>query len=344
MKVSKIFIEHSLKDNPRSQTFIQSFPKADLTYIDDYQNIFQKVKKPYLQKRDNTQIFIAKKRGQLIKEAPEAYGMSGEPHYYFVHAYNCMYECQYCYLQGYFHSPDLVFFLNHDEIIEEMQNNYKKHKGEKLWFHAGEFSDSLALSHITNEWPLYWDAMKNMPNALLELRTKSANIKAIENLEPLNNVIVSFSFSSRYAAKKFDLKTASISARIKAMKTLYEKGFQLGMHLDPIIDHPNLLNDYNDVFDELFESVPPEAFSYFSLGVVRFTKNVFDQVKKNYTESPMLGANFVTSFDNKVRYSKPLRDKILYAIKNLLIQKKVNSEAIYLCMEDNEISDHLEND
>tara|TARA_B100001248_G_scaffold262262_1_gene257064 strand:+ start:3972 stop:4976 length:1005 start_codon:yes stop_codon:yes gene_type:complete len=334
MKVNKIFVEENLQGHESVSRFCESFPKAELHIIDQYENYFQKVKKPYLQKHNNNSIFLAEKRGNLVKAAPDAYGLSGEPHYYYIHAYNCMYECQYCYLQGYFQSPDLVFFLNHEDIVESIRRTYSEHPEGRMWFHAGEFSDSLALSHLSKELPIYFRAFQELPRAYLELRTKSANTKELEKLDPLENIIVSFSFSSHTAAKKYDLKTASISARIQAMYRLYTKGYRLALHLDPIIDSPNLFSDYQQALKELFEKIPANYFSYISLGVVRFTKDVFEQTARNYPESDMLAANFVKSFDNKVRYSKPLRDKILYNMRDMILRMGITKEKIYLCMED----------
>ena len=41
--------------------------------------------------------------------------------------------------------------MNQKEIINA---------GKKIWFHAGEFSDSLALSHLTQEVEVYYDFLK----------------------------------------------------------------------------------------------------------------------------------------------------------------------------------------
>ena len=196
-----IFIEKHLHGSHITRNITSKFKSAELKYIDTYEDIFQKVKKPYLQKRDELNLFIASKKGTLIKEAPDAYGLSGEPHYYFINAYNCIYECNYCYLQGYFHSPDIVFFINHDEIAKSIELKIKDHLAESnngIWFHAGEFSDSLALSHLTRDLEYYHRVFKKYPQAYLELRTKSANIKLLESLEPLDNMITSFSRKRHY--------------------------------------------------------------------------------------------------------------------------------------------------
>ena len=116
MMFEKIFIEEHLENHPKVLEIKNRFKNSELKFIKKVEDVFGRVKKPYLQKRTNLNLFIGEKKGQLVKPAPPAYGLSGEPHYYFVHAYNCIYECNYCYLQGYFQSPDIVIFLNHHEI------------------------------------------------------------------------------------------------------------------------------------------------------------------------------------------------------------------------------------
>lgn len=332
--IKNIFIEKSVLNDPYTKSITSHFEHISPTVIDKIDDVFQKVKKPYLHKRTDLNIFIGKKYGQRVKKAPPAYGMPNEPHYYFIHSYNCIYECQYCYLQGYFHSPDLVFFVNHDEIILEMSNTLKKHKGtQRVWFHAGEFSDSLALSHITNEFQPYFEFFKQHKNAYLELRSKSCHIKSLKKLKPLPNTVVSFSLSPRKIARDFEKKVPPTSLRIKVMKELYEIGYPLAVHLDPIIYNEAVVENYKELIDDLASSVPLEKIQYYSLGVVRFTKNVFYQFQKNYPESSLVDSEWVQSIDGKVKYSRPVRSWILKEIKNLLIQEGVESDKIYLSME-----------
>ncbi|MCB9095886.1 MAG: hypothetical protein H6621_12530 [Halobacteriovoraceae bacterium] len=332
MIFKNIYIESDVKEHDFTKNILRSLKATEYQEIDKIENYWGKVKKPYLQKRDTLNLFIGEKKGALIKKAPHAYGFSSEPHYYFIHAYNCIYECQYCYLQGYFNSPDIVLFTNHHDIINQMKNITDE--VGPCWFHAGEYSDSLALSHLTNEWPLYWKFFENNPDAKLELRTKSSNIKAIEKLTPLENVCVTFSLSDAKNAKNFDLKTPPIETRLKAIKKLVDSGFRIGIHYDPIVYHPDYLKTYKEITDKLKDILPDGQLSYISLGVVRFTKEVYNQVKQNYPQSKISHQPFIKSFDGKVRYTRPLRSKILNEIKQQLIDAQYLPEKIYLCMED----------
>jgi spore photoproduct lyase len=330
----KIFIESEIKDTERTLKITERFPSSEVVIIDSVDNIFGRVKKPYLQKRETLNLFLGIKKGQLVKPAPNAYGLGGEPHFYYVHAYNCIYECDYCYLQGYFHSPDIVIYLNHDEIGDEILRTANELISTTPWFHAGEYSDSLALTHITGEIPFYFELFKKIPHAKLELRTKSINIKEILKETPLPNIITSFSLSPSRRAKENDLKTPSTKARLQAIKSLNDANFKIGIHFDPIIYDDLFIEDYRQLILELNESIPLNKIEYISLGVVRFTKEVYHQVQKNYPNSNLLNQEFIKSFDNKIRYSKPMRMWIMQSVKSMLIDSGMNSDTIYFCMEE----------
>lgn len=332
----QVFIESSVKDLPRTKTILNKLNITSPHLIQDIADHWGRSRKPYLDKRTNLNLYLGKKTGTKVKIAPPAYGLAGEKHFYFIHAYNCIYECQYCYLQGYFNTPDIVLFVNHEEIIQEMSELMLAHPSERVWFHAGEFSDSLALSHLTGELPLYHEFLKKFPNAQIELRTKSVNIKPLMELTPLPNLFVSFSLAPEKATKLYDLKTPGLQARLKAMKELSERGFKLGLHFDPIINDDQLIEHYQQLIDQLFTVTTISNIAYLSLGVVRFTKEVFHQMEINYPDSPLLAEDFIKSFDNKIRYPRPQRLWLMGKIKNLLIEKGLEKEKIYLCMEAND--------
>ncbi len=338
MMFEKIFIEEHLAQHERVQSIIARFPNSEIKYIKKVEDVFGRVKKPYLQKRTNLNLFLGEKKGQLVKVAPPAYGLSGEPHYYFVHAYNCIYECNYCYLQGYFQSPDIVLFLNHEEIgaeIKRLADEFgRTNPGKSIWFHAGEYSDSLALSHLTGELPYYFNLFRNLSNAKLELRTKSVNIKEILKEVPASNIVTSFSLAPEHRTRINDLKTPPLKARLAAIRDLHDRGFPVGIHFDPIIYDDILAESYVQLINELSLAIPTDHWEYTSIGVVRFTKNVYHQVQKNYPDSDFLVDDFTKSFDGKIRYNRPTRMWVLGKIKALLIEAGVGPEKIYECMED----------
>lgn len=330
---NKVYLEEELRDHPRALSILEKVKKEPLL-IPSFDAIWGQSKKPYLHKRDSLNLFIASKKGQLLKETPDAYGTQGDPHYYFIHAYNCIYECEYCYLQGYFKTPDIVLFINHEDILAEMETALAQHPERTVWFHAGEFSDSLALTHLTGELSLYHAFCEKHPRAKIELRTKSVNTRELLHLKPLPNFIVSFSLSPEKIAKSVDLKTPGVSSRLRAMAKIRELGFPLAAHFDPIIYQESFKDDYAKLLSEMEELDLCRELEYLSLGVVRFTKEVFREVERNYPDSVIHSAPLVKSFDQKVRYKRPMRMWIMNSVKELALSAGIKEEAIYLCMED----------
>lgn len=331
---NKVYIEESIQNHPRVKSILDKV-NATPIILKAYDDIWGRSKKPYLHKRDSLNLFLAQKKGQLLKLAPDAYGKAGEPHFYFIHAFNCIYECQYCYLQGYFNTPDIVLFINHEEILSEMQTIVDQQTEGQVWFHAGEFSDSLALTHLTGELYLYHDFCLRNPKAIIELRTKSVNTKELLKLAPLKNFIISFSLAPQKISKSLDLKTPSTSARLKTMKELKGHGYKLAAHFDPITYQDTFKENYQELLTQMQELSLTEELSYLSLGVVRFTKDVYREVERNYPDSIIHASPMIKSFDNKVRYNHPMRMWIMNTVKELAINAGIKKEAIYLCMEEN---------
>lgn len=333
MKFNQVFVEKEAIDLASTKKILDHLKSNTAIEIDSLDQFFNKFKKPYLHKRDNLNLYIGKKKAPFIKEAPDAYGIKNQKHFYFINSYNCIYECQYCYLQGYFNSPDIVLYSNYQDIVEAVVAHAKQRAPHTVWYHAGEFSDSLALSRLTQEWPLFFQAFSQIPHAWLELRTKSNQIKPLLELTPPSNVVVTFSLAPEQVTKNVDLKTPTLKARLNAMEKLEQKGYRLGVHLDPVIFTKNWKSEYQELARQLALSISLDDLKYISIGVVRFTETVFKEFKKNYPRSLILGQQLQVGEDGKVKYPLSLKNELLYGIKGIF-SNYISSEKIYLCMEE----------
>ena len=334
MRIDTLYVETAALDYPAAARIKAKLQPREVVELADYQTHFSQQKSAYLSKRTQRNVFIAVKRGALVKEAPAAYGYgSDDLHYYYIHAYNCVYECEYCYLQGYFSSPDLVLFVNHDEILAEMQRIVSANQTKRVWFHAGEFSDSLALSHISGELATYWDFFRQNSQAWLELRTKSINLTELRALTPLPNITASFSLSTPQQAQLHDREAPAVPLRIAAMQRLQTAGFRLGVHFDPIIYSDNFSADFDGVVAGLADATGFGNIEYISLGVVRFAKDVFREARQNYQQSDIFARNFIQGTDQKMRYVRALRMQLLETGRAILKKHGCPEEKIYFCME-----------
>ena len=117
------------------------------------------------------------------------------------------------------------------------------------------------------------------------------------------------------------------------MKKLVERGFKIAIHLDPIIYSSAYLEDYQKMWNEIFNFIQEKNIEYVSMGVVRFTQDVFQAFKQHYPESKILDYPMENSKEGKVRYKKEIRNGMLENIKKLSVQLGIQENKIYFCME-----------
>ena len=332
MKFNKVFIEKNVAELPIVNSILAHLPETQQVEIERYDDFFGVVRKPYLEKRHDLNLFLAEKTGAVIRSTPAAYGESNGQHFYFTHSYNCIFECEYCYLQNSFKSPDIVLFVNHDYIIREIESTIAKFPNEKTWFHAGEYSDSLALSSLSKEWGKYIEFFRGQENSVLELRTKSIMISSLLEYKPHSNVIVSFSISPDTISEKIDRRTPPLKARIKAMKKLMNHGYKIGLHLDPIVFDEQLSEKYQKLAEIIKENLGTD-FSYISFGVVRFPSHLYREVSKNYPDSVIHSQPFIKAKDGMRRYPLAIRNRMLSSAERAFSQTGFKPEIFYRCME-----------
>ncbi|MEZ4765930.1 MAG: hypothetical protein R3C26_22910 [Calditrichia bacterium] len=174
-----------------------------------------------------------------------------------------------------------------------------------------------------------------MPNAKLELRTKSVNIKSIMDLQPIENIVLTYSMSPAEASRKYDRKTPSLSARMKALTTF--RGAKISARAASRSDRLHRkfcqrLSRHDDGNSQKY--IPENLIEYISLGVVRFSKDSYLEFSRNYPASDLLAAEFVKGMDGKVRYNRPMRLHILHTVRQICIEAGIQPHKVYLCMED----------
>ena len=60
---NKVLVEKDVTNHPRTKHILEKIKYQSLHEIDDIDEVFNRVKKPYLQKRNNLNLFIGNKKG-----------------------------------------------------------------------------------------------------------------------------------------------------------------------------------------------------------------------------------------------------------------------------------------
>ena len=328
--IETIYIENQIKDHHRTKKILSKFKKKiDIIYCDHYGEIFNIKSQNFRIQKKKPALVLAKKEGKKLHNIPKTFSIGGKKNYYFSHMLNCIYDCEYCFLQGKHMSAHYILFVNYEDFDLEIKKKVKQNYLEKSYFFSGYDCDSLALDGITNFVDHFFPIFKKNKNAILELRTKSTQIHKILKHKPISNCIIAFSFTPENISKLIEHKVPSVKNRIKAMKQLANIGWKIGLRFDPIIPACNFAKIYDKLFQNIASNIPEESIHSISFGMMRFPKKMFKKMTKENSNKRL----FSQPFENRngiFSYNKKLENKVENIILKKL-KKYMKKAPIYNC-------------
>ncbi len=308
------------------------FPDASRIVCDRFGEVFNpKAQNFRLQKRQPS-LILAEKFDNSVLPAPPGYGVGGKRNYYFSHMLNCLYDCRYCFLQGMFRSAHYVLFINYENFAQAIGRTIDDHAGEEVWFFSGYDCDSLAMEPVSGFLSYFLPLFKRHPEAFLELRTKSTQIRKLLDTEPLDNVIVAFSFTPKRISDALECKVPALDKRINAMRDLQQAGWPVGLRLDPLIYHEDYKNDYRDLYKKLFDILDGNKLHSISLGSFRLPKAYFKKITNLYPDEPLFHGPLTTS-NAMVSYQQEL-DQELRSFCMEELKERVSQDILFVCTTD----------
>ena len=89
--------------------------------------------KIFASKKNIQALYWPKKSGLCFKK-PSDFGIGNSNNFYFSHMYNCLYDCEYCFLQGMYSSADYVLFVNYEDFEDEIKEKINFLKTKSYFF------------------------------------------------------------------------------------------------------------------------------------------------------------------------------------------------------------------
>jgi len=249
---------------------------------------------------------------------------------------NCPFECTYCILQAFLNKPVITIHANLSEILGQVTELTSLHPNVLHRICTGEHSDSLALDHVLSINEHIIRFFSKIPNALLELKTKSKNVEHLLDIPHGGKTLISWSVNPDSIVEQEEHKTARLHERLKAAKLASEAGYKVAFHFDPLIYYSNWEKDYQNLVDQIFDSVPQDRIAWISFGTLRYISSLKSIVKTRFPNSNIFVGEFVKGVDGKMRYLKKIRQR-LYRNVQQRIKKLAPHIPTYICMEKNSV-------
>ena len=328
--IETIYIENQVKNHFRTKKILSKLNKnVDVIYCDHYGEIFNIKSQNFRVQKNKPALILAKKDGKKLHEIPKNFGIGGDKNYYFSHMLNCIYDCEYCFLQGKHMSAHYLLFVNYEDFFLEIKKKILENSTKKYYFFSGYDCDSLAFDGVTGFIKYFLPIFKQNKNAILELRTKSNQINKLLKHEPIDNCIVAFSFTPENISKLIEHKTPSVKKRIVAMKKLANAGWKLGLRFDPIIPACNFAKIYENLFKNIAANINEKDIHSISFGMMRFPKKMFKRMNKENSNKRILSL----PLENRkgiYTYKEKMENKLENIIVSKL-RKYMKNTPIYNC-------------
>ncbi len=327
--IETIYIEEHLQQHARVKAIKARFPAARTILCSRFGEVFNPKAQHFRLQKQKPALILAEKYRNFALTTPAGYGIGGDKNYYFSHMLNCLYDCRYCFLQGMYQSANYVLFVNYEDFQRDIQQLCTSYPTDNIHFFSGYDCDSLALEPVTGFAEAFLPFFAAIPNAWLEIRTKSTQIRSLLARKPLTRCIVAFSLSPDAIADKLEHKAPSLVRRLAAITTLQQHGWQIGLRFDPIIYCSDYKQQYQHFFDQVFTLINNALLHSVSLGLFRLPEAYFKKIQKLYPDEKLF-ASPLQQQQGMVSYRQALEQEMLEYCKQQILAY-IPSDKFYPC-------------
>jgi spore photoproduct lyase len=307
--IETIYIEENIVQHPRVIEIMTRFPQARKIICGRYGEVFNPKAQNFRLQKQKPALILAEKYKNFTMPVPLGYGIGASRNFYFSHMLNCLYDCRYCFLQGMYQSANYVLFINYEDFQDEIKQRCAETPTEAVHFFSGYDCDSLALEPVTGCAEQFLPIFEAIPNAWLELRTKSTQVRSLLSREAFPRCIVAFSLNPDEIATKVEAKAPSLERRLDALLKLQAHGWQIGLRFDPMIYQLGYQQQYQHLFEQVFSVIKLESLHSVSLGAFRLPEKYFKKVHKLFPDEKL----FVSPLENNqgmISYKEALEQEM----------------------------------
>ncbi len=312
---SHLYIEESVKDEPLTKEITAKFSKSKIITIKHYKDVFNRPNQNFAVQSRSKNLILARREAPFLYEGSYySDGFEYENFFYTPSILGCLYDCEYCYLSGMYNSANSVFFVNTDDFFDAL----KPYLDKPTLIAISYDTDTLAIESITSHTKIWIEHAAKNPNLHLEIRTKSANFKAIKSLIPNENIVIAWTLSPQKIIELYEHKTPSLDKRLNSIKEAIAAGWKVRVCIDPVIYNEEFNALYPPLIDKLFETIDPKQLFQLTLGSFRMSSTHLRRIKK-LRRSDIAFYPYEVK-DNIVSYPKTIEQNILHVMTQKAIQ------------------------
>lgn len=281
-----IYVEERALNYKETQSILKRFPNAAVIHIRHYKDIFSRSSQNFVMQKKSQKLILAVKEESFLYQGAVVCQDFGNHHFYYTSAVmNCIYNCEYCYLQGMYPSGNLVVFVNLEDAFSETARLLRRHP---VYLCVSYDTDLLGLEGVLGHSARWIGFAGAHPDLKIEIRTKSANYEPLRGLTPRDNVILAWTLSPEDIVRRYEHNTPSLHLRLAAIESALKAGWRVRLCFDPMIWHDNWKASYLEMVQAVFRRIPAEKVEDASVGVFRVSAAYLKPMRRQSPSSPVL--------------------------------------------------------
>lgn len=240
---------------------------------------------------------------------------------------SCGFDCSYCSIQSFYNEDRVVFDRNFAEKLSRivLDPNQTYHIG------TGQSSDSLMWGNKFGVLDAVMGFARRNPNVILELKTKSRNIKYLLEHDIPANVVCTWSLNTPAVINAEEHLTASLDDRLRAARDVADRGIVVGFHFHPMIQYRGWEREYGKICATLTGTFSSDEVAMVSIGTLTFIKPVISRLRQRGLHSKVLQIPMVDA-DGKQSYPDAVKLELFQSLYASLSDWH-GEVFFYLCME-----------
>lgn len=276
--LSHVYVEEAARDLPLTRSLLDRLQPEHVTVIEDAQRFFKRPAQDFARQKRAPRLIVARKTDRFIYRGSErvaSFGVERDVHYNDM-LRNCLFDCDYCFLQGMHRSANILLNANIEDYVSAVDQRLAN-KGA-LYLSVSYLTDLMGFERSFGLARRWIDIARTRPGLEVELRTKSDAFGALADLEPHRGIVFTWSLSPDAVARRHEAGTAAFQQRLLDARRAAQRGWRVRICFDPIIVTEHWRQHYTEAVDHLFRRVPAEFIEELSFGVFRMHPDFLDRI------------------------------------------------------------------
>ena len=245
---------------------------------------------------------------------------------------NCGFGCSYCSIQTMYTDENIIFDEHFAEKLDAIELDPDRH------YHigTGQSSDALMWGNTNGILDDLFLFARKWPNVILEFKTKSKNVDHLLNSDVPDNIICSWSLNPDIIIENEEHLTPNLNKRMKAARSVADKGIRVGFHLHPLVIHKGWQQNYFALINDVIDQFRSDEVVFVSFGSLTFPKPVIKKIRNYGIQTKIHQIPLVPNPEGKLTYPDDIKEQVFrHAYESF--KPWHDKVFFYLCMEEKKL-------